>query len=475
MTVVVETRDDFTLEAFRRVAWGKEPVRISDSAIKVMRESRHRFFELLEREPDVVIYGVTTGYGQMAKQRLDADQRSAHAARPPHAAVASFGEPLPERVVRGIVFARLVNYVDGYAAISPELAQAVAAMLGGERLPQVPSEGASSAGEILGLAHLFSPLAEKFELGEKDSLCLVNGAPCAAALVADVFIAAQARQQLATRVFALSADAIKAPLEAYDEVLEDLWGDDCDAAVLAALRALLKGGGRERRSYQTPVSFRALPRVLGQAERAAKQAGDVAATLLRAITDNPLIVPGDDAHPHGRVISNGGFHAAAAAPALDALAAAWSDLALVCDRQVNRLLDAQVSLLPDYLMSSNGAYIGCLGFVSADYAEQARHAAQRTALPGSDGGGFGQNDLALPTFAAWRKAEQTGRCLDANLAILAAVASQAFYVTQRRPAPPLEPFLTQIRRMFAPLETPRAPGPDVGALAAHFTRGVYAS
>lgn len=474
MTVIVETRDDFTVDSYRRVAWAGEPVRISDAAVEVMAESRKRFMALLEREPDAVIYGVTTGYGQMAKQRLDPDQRRAQAARPPLAAAASFGEPLPERVVRGIVFARLVNFVQGYAAISPELALGVADMLNGAQLSKVPAFGASSAGEILGLAHLFAPLADKFELKEKDSLCLVNGAPCASALIADAVLAAEARQRLAIRVFALSAETIRAPLEAYDAVLEDLWGDEFEADTLSALRSLLEGGARERRTFQAPVSFRALPRILGQAARAAYQAREVAATLLRAVTDNPVFVEGDDARPYGRMLSNGGFHAAAAPPALDALAAAWADLALVCDRQVNRLLDSSVSLLPDYLMSAEGGYIGCLGFVSADYAEQARHAARRSLLPGSDGGGFGQNDLALPTIAAWRQAEESGRCLDANLAILAAVASQGLHVTERQSTPALENFLKQIRGVFPPLDAPRAPGQDAGALAAHFTHSVYA-
>ena len=473
MTVVLETRDDFTLEAYRRVAWRGAPVALSDTALEVMRESRRQFLALLERQPETVVYGVTSGYGQMAKQQLETDQRRAHAARPPLAAAASFGEALPVRVARGIVFTRLVNFVEGYAAISPDLAVAVADMLSGEPLPEVPAHGASSAGEISSLAHLFGPVAESFPLAEKDALALVNGAPCAAALVADAVLAAEARQQIATRVFALAAEAIRAPLEAYDAVLDELWGDDFDAAALAELRSLLAGGEMERRRYQAPVSFRALPRLLGQTLRAARQARQVASTLLRAVSDNPLFLPADKAHPDGRVISNGGFHAAAAAPALDALAAAWADLASVCDRQINRLLDGQTSLLPEFLMSSGGGYIGCLGFAAADYVEQARHAAQRTFLPGSDGGGFGQNDLAVPAVAAWRKAEEAGRCLDANLAILAAVASQAFHVSDRHPPPALSQFLSEIRQIFAPLDAHRAPGPDAGALAAHFTRSVY--
>jgi histidine ammonia-lyase len=54
--------------------------------MEVMRDSRHTFMRPLELESDAVVYGVTTGYGQMAKQRLDVDQRRSHAARPPLAA-----------------------------------------------------------------------------------------------------------------------------------------------------------------------------------------------------------------------------------------------------------------------------------------------------------------------------------------------------------------------------------------------------
>jgi histidine ammonia-lyase len=475
MTLLVETRDDFTLDAYRRAAWQGEAVRIADAAVARMRESRARFRAMLDAEPQMVIYGVTTGYGQMASKLLDAEARRAQAARPPLAAAASFGEPLPERVTRGMVFARLVNYVEGHAAISPELALGVADMLRGDPLPKVPAFGASSAGEILGLSHLFLPLAQRFDLKEKDSLCLVNGAPCAAAMIADAALAAASRLNLATAVFALSAEAIKAPLDAYDEALDDLWGDEIEAGVLSAMRVLLEGGSEERRPYQAPVSFRTLPRILGQAARAAQQAHEVVATSLLAITDNPVFIPPDDDHPNGRVLSNGGYHNAAAAPALDNLAAAWADLALVCDRQINRLLDGHISLLPEYLMSEQGGYIGCLGFVSTDFVEQARHAAQRTFLPGSEGGGFGQNDLAVPTFAAWRKEGEAGRCLDANLAILAATASQALCVTGRQATPGLEAILSEVRRVFPPIEVPRAPGQDAGALAEYFTERVYAA
>jgi len=45
-----------------------------------------------------------------------------------------FGEVVPERVARAIVLARLANFVDGHAAVTSELACAVASMLDGAPL-----------------------------------------------------------------------------------------------------------------------------------------------------------------------------------------------------------------------------------------------------------------------------------------------------------------------------------------------------
>ncbi len=76
------------------------------------------------------------------------------------AAMASVGEPLPERVARGIVLGRLANFVEGHAAISPALAEAVAGLLGEAELPPVPALGNGCPGEIMALSHLLTPLAE---------------------------------------------------------------------------------------------------------------------------------------------------------------------------------------------------------------------------------------------------------------------------------------------------------------------------
>ena len=474
MSLQLNSRADFTIENYAKAAWEGAPVAFSAAALQRMSDCRAAFMRLIDTDPDVTIYGVTSGYGQFARVRLKPDERRAHAKKPPYGAHAAFGPPLPERVARGIVFARLANYVEGHGAVTPALAQAVAQMLDGRRLPPVSAMGQGGAGEILGLAPLFSTLAAGFDLAEKESLALVNGSPCASALIADAVIAMERRLPLIERVFALSAEAILAPLTHFAPEFEALWDDPHETAALRSLRALLEGGNAERRPYQAPVSYRILPRVLAQFRRSLAQAREIAERSLKAVTDNPVYLPPDAKHPSGRVYSTGGYHNAGAYPALDGLAAAAADLCIIADKHTSKLLDGHYSLLPDQLRVGEG-YIGCLGMVQVGYAEEAKRAAQRTFLPGSEGGGFGQNDTAPPTFIAWRGQEQAAYCLEAALAALAVVAAQALHVTKRAAPPALRELLAEVQLQVPPVEESRPIALDMERLVAVLRSNIYGS
>ena len=63
MTVVLTRRADINLESYRRVAWQGESVRLSDTALQVIADCRRSFLALIEKESDLVIYGVTTAMG----------------------------------------------------------------------------------------------------------------------------------------------------------------------------------------------------------------------------------------------------------------------------------------------------------------------------------------------------------------------------------------------------------------------------
>lgn len=482
MVVTIKSRADLTLEGYERVAWHGAPAAFGPDVEPRVTAARAAFLRYVAANSETAIYGATSGYGQNARRRMSEEEASAFHARSLATGAMSFGDPLPRRIVRGILYARLANLVDGHGATTWRVVEAVLAMLNGERpVPAVPRQGNGSAGEILALYHLFAPLSDAFRMEIKEKGPLSNGAPCAAALVADAALAARRRWHLALEILALSVEAMKAPLEAYDPALAALWNDPDAGVVLDRLQALLAGGTPHRRAYQAPVSYRILPRVLGRAFGDLALAEAVAGATLAAVTDNPVYLPPDAAHPDGRSFSTGGYHDGRAVPAMDALAADCADLCLIAERHTSKLLDGAISGLPDKLASGQGGIAG--GAVSLAYApmasvgylEDARAAATTTLLPGSEGGAFGQDDVASPVFLAWDKQEAAGLALERSLALLAAVASQALHVTGRPAPPALRERLQAIRSLFPPVDdiAPRILGHDAAALAAAFRREVF--
>ena len=481
MTVRVETRADLTLETARRVAWDGEGVELGATALAAMRQGRDRIERILDHDPGVTIYGVTSGFGQFARKRLTPEEREQWASASPARIAASWGDPLPERVVRAIVLARLANFVEGHAAISPEIALGVAAMLDEDSMPAVPAQGQGGAGEILSLSHLFTDLAERMKPAAKDVLCLINGSPSATGLVTDAALAADGRFDLAAQIFALSFEAFNAPLGHLDPALDDYWNNPHDSWALGRLRELVGGGhGGKRRPFQAPVSYRIVPRMLGQARRAATMAAEIAAESLQAVTDNPVWIDAvDEDNPFGRFVSTGGYHNPHAVLAMDALTAACANLCVLAGRHGAKLLDGAVSLLPDQLNcpepggDGRRPYMGYLPMAQTGYEEEARLYAQATLLPGSESGGFGQNDVASPVFLAWTKQDRAGQCLDMALASLVPIALRALDVTGRPVPPRLAGLEEAVREIVPDLARHKAFGPMVAAIAGALRRDIH--
>jgi histidine ammonia-lyase len=199
-----------------------------------------------------------------------------------------------------------------------------------------------------------------------------------------------------------------------------------------------------------------------------------ATTALGSVTENPVYLPASEGHPFGRVLSTGGFHNGAATPAINWLTASWADLALVAQRQVTAMHSA-TSGLPHllapagFIPGASGGATNLFGWVATGLVEEARALAAPTLLPATINDT--QNDIATPTFGAYRSQHRAAECLDSVLAILALVSSQALSVTNRHPAPPLAGLLNGIRSVFPPVQTEReGQGAQAAELAAIFSR-----
>ena len=109
------------------------------------------------------------------------------------------------------------------------------------------------------------------------------------------------------------------------------------------------------------------------------------------------------------------------------------------------------------------------------YEEEMRMLAQPTLLPGSESGGFAQDDVASPVFLAWSKQEKAGELLELTLATLAPVAIRALAVTGRPVPPALQALAAETRRHFPDDGDAAAMGQRCASLAAGFRARVYSA
>jgi histidine ammonia-lyase len=416
MNVTLDSLNDFTLENFAAVSRNGAAVRITDRACGQIQERRAAFMRFIDTQPTPWVYNVTGRVEAGRDVMLSAQERLAKARRSISAGAVLCGEAMPERIVRGALFCRLANFIEGHAAVRTEVVLAVAAMLGNP-LPLLPRLGHGTSGEMLLLCHLFGDLATAMPLREKEASALVNGAPVAAALLADSFLRAGPLVREVIDAVAEAIDVYRAPLDAYDPVLGSLWRNRYASLANALLSAATRTAGAPPRISQAPVSFRAAPRLLARTLRSFATLRAMAEGAIRAVTDNPVAIAEGEAL---RVLSNGGFFDADAPAIFDEFAGACADLIRLLEKLAARLADsADLSALP------RPTHVRLRNLVSAlaGYAEDAASQASRTPLPGTDGGGAPENDLISPVVQAWAKHIAVGDLLSAAVATLRAVSA----------------------------------------------------
>jgi histidine ammonia-lyase len=471
VTVTLARRADIDLAAFARVAWRGEDVVVTPAALAEVARRRAEFLALVTADPARKIYGVNVHAGD-GSDRLMSEAEQRDYARGLHSAT-SFGAPFPRRVVRGFVLARLANLVEGHAGVTPALVEAVARQLDGRDLPPVPRLGNGGPGEILALGWLFEDVPREMELGVKEGMALINGAPCAPALLADAALCTERTLAVAVDAFCLAVAAFGVSASIYNERLEALWGDPAQTAALQAIRAGIAGAGPPPGADahpQPPVSFRILPRVLGNANRLLGAAREAAEIALPAVSDNPVFLFGDgdgDGQANGDtgdIVSTGGFHNGAAPAAIDGLTFALADLAQLAQHQLQRL-----QTNPEAMPGLDSLALGTMQMVSAGYAEEARTAAVPSLLPLP---GFGQNDAPSPSFHAWNRFDRVRGFVVGSLTCLAAMAAQSFARTDRAPPPALSAFTADVLEICPPVVARRSIGAELGRLAERLGGGI---
>ncbi|MFC8798945.1 histidine ammonia-lyase [Promicromonospora sp. NPDC057138] len=367
-------------------------VEIHEAALSRMATSRAVIDDLAHDA--VPHYGVSTGFGALARRHIPAEKRAQLQRSLVRSHAAGSGPEVETEVVRALQLLRLATLVTGHTGARPVTAQTYAAMLNAGITPVVHEYGSlGCSGDLAPLAHValtamgegrvrvvstgstsdvdaaqaladagIAPLV----LAEKEGLALINGTD---GMLGMLCLALHDLRRLLTTADVAAALSVEALLGSDAPFAEDLVamrphpGQAASASnmrrilagspLMASHRELDDAGNPACTRVQDAYSLRCAPQVHGAARDTLEHAATVAGWELASAIDNPVVTS------DGRVESNGNFHGAPVAYVLDFLAIAAADLASMSERRTDRFLDVSRSEgLPAFLAHDPGVDSG---------------------------------------------------------------------------------------------------------------------
>ncbi|HEY8198634.1 MAG TPA: histidine ammonia-lyase [Candidatus Limnocylindrales bacterium] len=510
---IVLTGHDLTLEAVEVVARHGGSVALAPEARARMARSRSVIEAIVERGE--AVYGVTTGFGDLATVRI----APADAARLQENLLISHavgvGAAFDVATVRAMLLLRANTLARGQSGCRPELVERLLAFLALGIHPVVPEQGSVGAsGDLAPLAHLALPLIgrgrvigddgdvaaaealadtglEPMRLEAKEGLALLNGTQMMSAVGALAVLDAERLCATASAVAAMSTEALLGTDVAFAEAYHAARPHPGQARVAAELRHLLRGSELQHSHHgqahkvQDPYSVRCVPQVHGATLDALAYARRVLEIEINSATDNPLVFPdGAVADPDaiatagGHVVSGGNFHGQPVALAMDFAKLAIAELGSISERRTALLIDGRLSGLPPFLVADAGLNSGMmlLQYTAAALVSEDKvlvHPASADSIPTS----ANQEDHVSMGSIAARQARQILTNVEVVLALELLCAGQGldFRLTDGLHAGDgVAEAHRRLRVEVAHLEDDRDPGPDIAAATALVRRGAFA-
>jgi len=484
-----------TLDDIAAVARGGAPVALAAGARAAMERAR-AVIDAVVADGDAApaVYGVNTGFGALAEVRISAAQVRALQRNLVRSHAAGVGEPLPRDMTRAMMLLRAQVLATGRSGARPSVCERLCAMLAAGVHPVIPRRGSVGAsGDLAPLAHLALALMGEglvehggetvpaaaalaaaglapMPLEAKEGLTLLNGTQHMTAIGALTVLDALATVRIADLAGALSLEALKGTVRAFDPRVLAARAHPGQQQVGDNLRALLAGSAiaeshRDCGKVQDPYSLRCMPQVHGASRDALGYARAVLEREANASTDNPLVFVDD--HGGGEMISGGNFHGQPVALALDFAAIAVAELASISERRVEQLVNPHLSSgLPPFLATDSGLNSG---FMIAQVAAAALvsenkvlcHPASVDSIPSSAGR---EDHVSMGAHAAL-KLHQVHDQVRTVLAIELLCAAQG--IDLRRPLTttgPLEALHAAIRARIPAMPIDRPLAPDIATM-----------
>jgi len=371
---------------FAEVAYGQRRVEITAKALKLIAGRRASLEALLSE--DKVMYGINTGFGELASQRVSRESLKSLQVNLIRSHACGVGDPLEDAETLALMFARANELAMGNSGVRPLVVKTLAAMINKGVIPFIPSKGSVGAsGDLAPSAHMaltligegyaklagedeFVPSAQVMkragikpvELAEKEGLALINGTQAMKAVGGLALFEAMNLFYSSVLTGAMTMEALKGTPVAFDKRIHELKPHAGQLEVAEMLESMLKGS-QIRASHkhtdkrvQDPYSLRCMPQAMGAARDAIEYALNVFEIELGSVTDNPLVVEGKK-KGEIEVLSGGNFHGQAVAFAADFAAIAITALGNISERRIAQLV-SDFKILPPFLARNPGLESG---------------------------------------------------------------------------------------------------------------------
>ncbi len=454
---------------------------IGADALAAMSKSRAHIDAMAQSE--VPVYGVSTGFGALATRHISPEDRSQLQRSLIRSHAAGTGEPVEREVVRALMFLRLKTLCSGHTGIRPVVAQTMADILNAGITPLVREFGSLGCsgdlaplsacalvlmgeGEAVGADGVARPVPELLaaagirpvELQEKEGLALINGTDGMLGMLVLAIDDVEHLLNAADVVAAMSVEALLGTDAVFiPELHEPLRPHPGQAVSAARMLATLKDSGivashkvNDDR-VQDAYSLRCAPQVTGAVRDTVTHCITVAERELAAAVDNPVVL--DD----GRLSSNGNFHGAPVAYALDFLAIPMADLASMSERRTDRMLDRHRSHgLNPFLAHDPGVDSGLMiaQYTQAGLVSDMKRLAVPASVDSIPSSAM-QEDHVSMGWHAGRKLRRAVSNLTQVIGIELMAAARAIEMrAPLAPSPLTQAVITQLRTTVA------GPGPD---------------
>jgi histidine ammonia-lyase len=494
------TGGDLDVAAVCAIARADAPVVVADAARKRMQASSE-LVELIAMT-GAPVYGVTTGLGSRATERVDHGGGVEYSQRTIRARATAVGEPLSRELTRAAMAVRLGGLCSGGSGASPALAGSLAGLLNRGVHPRIPRSGSVGAADLCLMAHVgltligegqaehdgewcdagealartgLTPLAP----GPRDGLAICSSS--AVSVGAAVLALEDARACLdgAQIAAALSMEGFRANPSPLDERAVGARPAPGQAWSADGLRALLAGGElmdvgptHPARRVQDPLSFRCAAQLHGSLWTALGWLADALMPELTGAADNPLVLIDDE-----EIISTGNFQVSALSLALDAVALAVAQVAHGVAERVARLTEPRLSALPRGLLDPDlggqtRSGVAPISKTAHALVIEIRHLATPLSIGSVITADGVEDDSTAAAQAALRLGEQLDR-LALLVAVELLVGAQAVDIAAgiRRLGTGTAVAHRAVRELVAPLGEDRPLGIEIERLAGRLVRG----